>query len=114
MAAAEPHQRGIIGSLVVTTANFCAMISIVVVFKMILGSITAAQLEVLFLYGGGDLEQSAINTLVTNFNNAMWIAFGIIFVPLIAVFFYKDAPYFKKPAPPPAANEQEMQAKADP
>jgi hypothetical protein len=99
MMSVAPNERGLVGSLNVMLSQFMSMVCITIVFKMILGGLPAEVLFTLFLYGAADLQFVYVELFITNFHNAMWIAFAMGCIAFILTFMYENAPYVKQKLP---------------
>jgi len=93
MSSVQPLDRGSASSLSVMLGNFCQMICLTIIFKVMLGSVTTAELTVLFVYGGTGLDASTISTLVDSYHTCMWIGVGLLLGSFLCTFFYVSAPY---------------------
>jgi len=96
MTSVRPQDRGAAASISVMLVNFSMMISITIIFKLILGSVSTQQLIALFVYGGGGLDPTTVSTMVHNYQITMWIAVGLVCISLLITLTYPSAPYFRK------------------
>ena len=106
MLSVKPNERGVAAAVRLLVSFIASMVGIVMVFALILNSLTYQELIILFIYGGGGLSDDAINSFTKAYQTVFWITIAMTFA---ATIFSAMVPSSFKPA---AAVRADVKGKA--
>ncbi|KAJ3279602.1 hypothetical protein HK104_001308 [Borealophlyctis nickersoniae] len=92
LVSVKPEKRGEASSVSMTLIMIAQVLAIIFVFKFILASLSFEQAIALFLYGGGGLNEDAINSFLNGLHVVYYVSLGVSFATAALSFFMSNRP----------------------